>query len=73
MSSTGSNIKKNLEKYCAGHRIIVHFIRKSNPTPEKLTTQIRPKSRMEEIQTNGKNPMALVKAKSRLEHHVNLY
>lgn len=47
--------------------IIVQFTRKSNLTPEKLIAQIRPKSRMEEIQTNGKMPMVLVKAKSRLK------
>ena len=42
-------------------------------TTEKLATQIRSHSRIKEIQTKAKNPMALVKVRSRLKHHVNFY
>lgn len=42
-------------------------------TIEKLATQIWSHSRIKEIQTKAKNPVALVKVRSRLKHHANFY
>lgn len=71
MSGTGTYIKKNLESYHAANCINVQ--ERAIHTTEKLATWIRSHSRIKEIQTKAKNPMALVKARWKLKYHVNFY